>query len=345
MTTPRTPQVDRSVFRTLAAISTAMVIVILFIFTVFFAITVHPGFGDSDLNRRLRELHFVLLWPTLLLITGAVVTAHVFVLRLLRPLRELAHGVTRLTGGDLDVVISAGTRDEFATLTSGFNQMVARVREMIGARDQLLLDVSHELRSPITRMKVALELLPGSEARSRMALDVREMEAMVTELLELERLRDGRSIQRETFDLALLVRNLAASFAGRTPAVQLRTGGERVDVHADARMIGIVLRNLIDNAVTHSLADSGPVVVEVTGQNATAIVSVRDDGPGIPESEAANIFEPFYRIDRSRSRRTGGYGLGLSICKRVIDAHDGRIDVTARSPRGTTFVVTLNRQR
>lgn len=345
MTPPRHPPVDRSVFRRLALISTVMVLVILTIFTTFFAVTVRPPFDDPELNQRLQRLHGIAVLPTLALITAVVVVAHVFVLRLLRPLRELAHGVTRLTGGDLDVVISGGTRDEFATLTTGFNQMVARVREMIGARDQLLLDVSHELRSPITRMKVALELLPESDARTRMALDVREMEAMVTELLELERLRDGRSIQRDTFDLGLLVRNLAVSFAGRTPEVQLRTDGERLDVHADARMIGIVLRNLIDNAVTHSLPDSGPVVVEVTGAGATAIVSVRDDGPGIPESEAAHIFEPFYRIDRSRSRRTGGYGLGLSICKRVIDAHDGRIDVTPRSPRGTTFVVTLNRER
>jgi signal transduction histidine kinase len=339
---PRTP-VDRSVFRRLALITTVMVLVILTIFTAFFALTVRPPFDDAILNRRLQRMHALGILPTLALITSVVIVAHVFVLRLLRPLRELAHGVTRLTGGDLDVVIKSGTRDEFATLTSGFNQMVTRVREMIGARDQLLQDVSHELRSPITRMKVALELLPDSDVRTRMALDVREMEAMVAELLELERLRDGRAIHKETFDLVLLVRNLVASFSGRTPEVQLRAAADRLDVHADARTIGVVIRNLLDNAVTHSLADSGPVVVAITGEGDTVTVAVSDDGPGIPESEAANVFEPFYRIDRSRSRRTGGYGLGLSICKRVIDAHAGRIEVRPRSPRGTTFVVTLPR--
>jgi signal transduction histidine kinase len=335
------PSVDRSVFRRLALITTVMVIVILTIFTAFFALTVRPPFDDEVLNRRLQRLHAMGVLPTLALITAVVAVAHVFVLRLLRPLRELAHGVTRLTSGDLEVVIKSGTRDEFATLTSGFNQMVARVREMIGARDQLLQDVSHELRSPITRMKVALELLPESDVRTRMALDVREMEAMVAELLELERLRDGRTIHKETFDLVLLARNLVASFGGRAPEVRLRAAADRLDVHADARMIGVVLRNLIDNAVTHSLADSGPVAVEITGDGDPVTVAVSDDGPGIPESEAANIFEPFYRIDRSRSRRTGGYGLGLSICKRVIEAHDGRIEVRPRSPRGTTFVVTM----
>ena len=341
MTTRREPPVDRSVFRRLAFISTVMVGVILTILTTFFALTIFPAFDDEAINERLRHLHGPLILPTFALITLAVLVAHVFVLRLLRPLRELAHGVARLSAGDLDVVVSGSTRDEFATLTGGFNQMVTRVREMIGARDQLLLDVSHELRSPITRMKVALELLPESEARARMALDVREMEAMVTELLELERLRDGRAAQPEAFDLVLLARNQVASFAGRTPEVRLRPAADRIDVHADARMIGVVLRNLLDNAVTHSLPDSGPVVLEISREAGMVRLSVTDDGPGIPESEAANVFEPFYRIDRSRSRKTGGYGLGLSICKRVIDAHGGRIDVTPRTPRGATFVVVL----
>jgi signal transduction histidine kinase len=219
--------------------------------------------------------------------------------------------------------------------------MVARVREMLGARDQLLLDVSHELRSPITRMKVALELVPDSDAKARLAADVREMEAMVTELLELERLRDGRSIRKDRVDLAALVTTVAASFDGRHPPVRVLPATERIDVDADARMIAIVIRNLVDNAVTHSLRDSGPVTVQVSRQGDEVEVSVSDDGPGIPDAEAAHIFEPFYRVDRSRSRRTGGYGLGLSICKRVVASHGGRINVTARRPRGTTFTVTL----
>jgi two-component system, OmpR family, sensor histidine kinase ArlS len=102
-----------------------------------------------------------------------------------------------------------------------------------------------------------------------------------------------------------------------------------------------VLRNLIDNAITHSLPNSGPVTVDVTRDATSVRIAVSDDGPGLPEPEAAHVFEPFYRLDRSRSRRTGGYGLGLSICKRAVDAHGGRINIIPRQPRGTTFVVTL----
>lgn len=333
--------VERSVFRRLAVITTVMALVILVILTLFFALTVRPHFSDPQLNQRLRQSHFLLLWPTMALIAGVVLIAHVLLLRMLLPLRALADGVGRLTHGDLDVVIDRSTRDEFATLTDGFNQMVARVREMIGARDQLLLDVSHELRSPITRMKVALELVPDSDARARLAADVREMEAMVTELLELERLRDGRSIRKQRLDLARLARSIASSFAGRHPEVRVVPSTEKIDVDADARMFEVVLRNLIDNAVTHSLPESGPVAVEVSRHDGNVTVTVSDDGPGIPEPDAAHIFEPFYRVDRSRSRRTGGYGLGLSICKRVVESHGGRIDVLPRRPRGTTFVVRL----
>jgi signal transduction histidine kinase len=336
------PPVERSVFRRLAVITTVMAFVILAVFTLFFAVTVQPNFADPALNARLRRAHFTLILPTLGIIVVVVVIAHIRLLRLLMPLRSLADGVSRLTRGDLNVVISGSSRDEFATLTSGFNQMVARVREMIGARDQLLLDVSHELRSPITRMKVALELLPETDIRDRLASDVREMEAMVTELLELERLREGRTIRREQVDVVLLASNVVASFAGREPQVQMAAiSVPRALASVDARMLSLVIRNLVDNAVTHSSPDSGPVTVTVVGDDACVELSVSDEGPGIPESDAGQVFEPFYRVDRSRSRLTGGYGLGLSICKRVVEAHGGTIRLEAKQPRGTTFVVRL----
>jgi signal transduction histidine kinase len=341
MTMAASRPVERSVFRRFAVITTTMALAVVVLWIAFFALTVVPHFSNPEVNRWLRHSHFTLILPTVGVTTIIILVAHVRVLRLMRPLRGLAEGVTRVTDGDLDAVVETSSRDEFATLTNGFNQMVARVREMIGARDQLLLDVSHELRSPITRMKVALELLPESDVHARLAADVREMEMMVTELLELERLRDGRTIRRERVDVATLTRTIVASFDGSTPGVRLAAGEDPITIDADGRMLGVVLRNLVDNAVTHSLPDSGPVTVGVSRSRTEVTISVTDDGPGIPESEAAHVFEPFYRVDRSRSRRTGGYGLGLSICKRVIDAHGGRIDLVARHPRGTSFVVTL----
>lgn len=344
MKEPRAAHVEQSVFRRLSIITTVLAVAELVVITLFFALTVRPHFESDELNRQLRAAHFVLIGPVLLIIITMVVVAHLRLRKLLLPLRALADGVNRLTSGDLDVVVPGSSRDEFATLTNAFNQMVRRVREMIAAREQLLRDVSHELRSPITRIKVALELLPDSEPRARLGADVRELEAMVTELLEMERLRSGYEIRKEPIDLVLLARNVIASFGETTPPIVLRTGGDAIVVQADSRMMSVVLRNLVENAVTHSLPDSAPVELTIDQVTDGARLRVIDDGPGIPESETENIFEPFYRLDRSRSRRTGGYGLGLSICKRVVTAHGGTIAVHRRDGRGTIFEIVLPQQ-
>jgi len=333
--------VDRSVFRRLAFITTMTAVAVLLILTVFFALTVNPHFGSPELNRRLRSAHFALIGPVLLLVVGVILIAHQRLRRLLLPLRALADGVVRLTRGDLNVSIASSSRDEFAALTDAFNRMVTRVREMLAAREQLLTDVSHELRSPITRMKVALELLPDSETRTRLAADVHELEALVTEVLELQRLQSVHGIHKEPMDLVLLTENVVASFGQTKPAITMKAGERPVSIAADMRLMTVVLRNLIENAVTHSLPDSGPVFVSVEKTAAGVVIRVQDDGPGIPEQEAERVFEPFYRLDRSRSRQTGGYGLGLSICKRAIAAHGGRLAVERRAPRGSIFVIEL----
>jgi signal transduction histidine kinase len=218
--------------------------------------------------------------------------------------------------------------------------MVERVGGMLAARDQLLLDVSHELRSPITRIKVALELLPDGEARAGLATDVRELEAMVTELLELERLRDGRALRPETIDVGRLAREVIAGFGHARPPVALVTGAACL-ARGDARMLAMTIRNLVDNAVTHALPDSGPVEVSVARDDHGVTVRVADDGPGIPEADLPHVFEPFYRVDRSRSRHTGGYGLGLSICRRTAQAHGGTLTADRKPGRGTVFTLVL----
>jgi len=132
-------------------------------------------------SRKVSSAHDRLL--------GLLLLLHVFLRRALRPLRALHDGVATLGRGDLDVTVGPRTRDEFGELTDAFNRMVGRVREMVRSRDQLLLDVSHELRSPLTRMKVALALAPEGDSERRLVAEVAQMEIMVGELLELERFR------------------------------------------------------------------------------------------------------------------------------------------------------------
>lgn len=295
-----------------------------------------------DYGEHVRGLHEKMLWLLLFLMVGVVCTAYVFQRRLLRPVRLLDEGVARLSTGDLNVAVPVVTRDEFGALTDTFNKMVGRVKQMIQARDQLLLDVSHELRSPLTRLKVALALLPDDENRAGMAGDLNEMEVMIAELLELERMREGRGLRRERRDLAPVLRELAEVYSNDPPGVRLLALPE-IWLDIDREKIRVVLRNLLENARKFSLPDSGPIEITVDSDAGNIIVRVCDDGPGIPEPDLPNLFEPFYRVDRSRSRKTGGYGLGLSICKRIMEAHEGSISVTNNPHRGASFALIFNK--
>lgn len=293
------------------------------------------------LSERMRTAHLVVPGVVLLLIAMVVFAAHGVLKRLLLPLRWLGDGVGRLSEGDLDVAVPTRSGDEFGTLTAAFNRMVGRIKDMIRARDQLLLDVSHELRSPVTRLKVALELVADPDMKARMAADLAEMEIMIGELLELERLRDGRRISTARQDVVSLLDEVARNYDDRPPSVRVVPTTPEILVDIDRDRMRTVIRNLLENAIKYSLPDSRPVEVSATPNGQNLVIRVSDDGPGIPERDMPNLFEPFFRVDRSRSKKTGGYGLGLSIAKRIVEAHGGTIAAENTGARGASFVVTL----
>jgi signal transduction histidine kinase len=173
-----------------------------------------------------------------------------------------------------------------------------------------------------------------------MAGDLAEMEAMITELLELERLRDARGIRPARQDVMPVLTRTLQQFRDRPPGVRIASTTQETVLDVDADKLVVVIRNLVENAVKYSLPDSRPVEVSIAREGGSLIIGVTDDGPGIPPADLGNLFEPFFRVDRSRSRKTGGYGLGLSICKRIVEAHGG--EITAQNNvtgRGASFVL------
>ncbi|MGH9841794.1 MAG: sensor histidine kinase [Blastocatellia bacterium] len=292
-------------------------------------------------TERMETAHLVIPVVLLLLMAALVFAAHAVLRRLLQPLRWLGDGVAELSEGHLDVIVPKRSADEFGALTDAFNQMVGRVKDMIRARDQLLLDVSHELRSPLTRLKVALELVGDVDMKARMAADVVEMEIMIGELLELERLRDGHGIRTARQNVVSILDEVARNFHDRPPSVRVAPTTAEIFVDIDADRMRTVIRNLLENAIKYSLPDSRAVEVSATQNAEQVVIRVTDDGPGIPERDLPGLFEPFFRVDRSRSRKTGGYGLGLSISKRIVEAHGGTIAVENNARRGASFIVTL----
>lgn len=294
-------------------------------------------------GQTLSRAHDQMLILLLILMVGVIVATYLVLRRALRPLRLLGEGVTRLSEGQLDVEVPKQSADEFGLLTDAFNRMARRVRDMIQGREQLLRDVSHELRSPLTRMKVALEMFPQGRQKQTMAADVAEMETMVTELLELERMRGGHRVRVERLDLIAVAREIVARYSARPPGVRMRSAAATLPVDAEGDGVRTVLRNIIENALKFSLPDSQPIEVSVAALAGEAEVRIRDDGAGVAEDEVGRLFEPFFRPDPSRSKRTGGYGLGLSICRRIMEAHGGTIAVERHEGRGTTLVLRFPR--
>jgi len=259
----------------------------------------------------------------------------------LRPLRWLKEGVDKVSEGDLTTRVPVVRMDEIGQVGRAFNHMTSRVEQMLNDHDRLMADVSHELRSPLARMKVALEMMPEGDKRDQIAADIREMEALTAALLERERIKNRAShLQTEEFDLVALIREVVKTFKDEEPGVNLTAAPDTLPAVADQALIKVLLQNLVDNAVKFSSEDSAPVEVSVDINEKAVTITVADDGPGIPTEQAEKVLEPFVKLDPSRGHRNG-YGLGLNLCQRIVQAHAGEINIEQRQPRGARVVVIL----
>jgi signal transduction histidine kinase len=182
-----------------------------------------------------------------------------------------------------------------------------------------------------------LEFLPEGKARESLRGDIDDVEAMITEILETARLQHaGGHLDYAPLDLSKLLREVLPAFDHMSPGVKLEDPPRDAVVFGDASLIKTVLTNVVSNGIKYSQESAEPVAVAVSREATHVVVRVRDRGAGIAPEAVPFIFEPFYRADQSRSRRTGGYGLGLSLCKTIMEAHKGRIDVLSRPGEGTT---------
>lgn len=285
-----------------------------------------------------KELHLVLLIAFLSIILGI---CFLLIRNILMPVRRLTSGMREVSGGNLDHRVEIRSEDELGELARSFNEMRERIRLMLRSREQLLLDVSHELRSPLARIKVALECPDDAATRGSIAEDVREMERMVTEILETERLdRSGAIIMKEETALLPLLREAAVELQVAPEEISF-TGAGEVRVRGDHRLLAMLFRNLIENALKFSEPGKGRIDVSVREVEGAAVVEISDQGIGIPPEDLPFVFEPFFRVDRSRSKKTGGYGLGLGLCNTIARAHGGSMEIESAPGRGTLVRVIL----
>lgn len=272
-------------------------------------------------------------WITLGVLLLLTVLAFAYVRRLLRPLEAINAGVARFGAGNFGTPITTPRRDELGDLAEHINTMARSLQGMLDAKRALLLAISHELRSPLTRARVNAELVGEGEHRDALLRDLGSMRDLITDLLESERLASGHAaLQTEAVHLPALVRDLVgAQFAGVPLVLQL---DETLPaVQADPVRLKLLLRNLIDNALRHGAgAPQPPVVTLAREPDGMLRLAVRDFGPGVSDEQLAHLAEPFHRTDAARARSTGGVGLGLYLCRLVVQAHGGTLGFARAEP-------------
>lgn len=319
---------------TISLLCTATIALILVLFGVLV-----DTIRESTENAFLLHNVFISISIGLLIILYILVYFHIK--RLFKPMQEIKKAVETVADGNFDLQIPIKRADEFGELAESFNKMANEIQAMLKYKDQLLSDVSHELRTPLTRMRLAAEMMEEGKEKESMISDLKDMSHLVETLLESNRLNYGiSSLNKQPFDLTELLSSLASEQADSIPAVHLQSS-DSILINADLSLIKMLFRNLIENAIKYSAHQEEPVTIELKQQSEQVIISIKDHGMGIPEKALALIYEPFYRVEQSRSKNTGGYGLGLSIARKVVDTHQGKITIKNAKPTGIIATVEL----
>ncbi|HEY0491318.1 MAG TPA: ATP-binding protein [Telluria sp.] len=231
-------------------------------------------------------------------------------------------------------------------LAERIDHMAARIEGLLDAQRNLVHSVSHELRTPIARLEFALELLRGAAGDpaldgriAAMEGDLSELNALVGELLSMTRLDSPQALQLERFDLAHALDGCREALDPAGPAPSFSLGAGLGEVTGDRRLLVRAICNVMRNAQKYA---QGRIELDARrADDGSVAIMIDDDGPGIPQEERERIFEPFYRLDRSRDRATGGFGLGLSIARKAVRLHGGGIVVDASPLGGARFTITL----
>ncbi|HSS20600.1 MAG TPA: ATP-binding protein [Pyrinomonadaceae bacterium] len=312
----------------------------------------------AELPPRIAPLIFHPLFHLLAIVLAGALFCYWLARYLTSPIGKLRTATRELADGNLSVRVGqtlGSRRDELVSLAADFDEMAEKIQSLINSQRRLLGDISHELRSPLARLNVALELArqrSGAEAAS--ALDRIHQEAetlnyMIGQLLALTRLESGaQELDKNSLDLAQLVREIVrdADFEARARKRSVvLTSEEKIIVDGVPNLLRPAIENVVRNAVQHT-AEGTAVEVNLsttqTGPDGNSVVLVvRDHGPGVPEESLGKIFRPFYRVDEARNREAGGVGLGLAITERAILLHGGSVQASNAVDGGLNVTIVL----
>ena len=297
--------------------------------------------GVKPANQALQGQGFG--WLLALVGLAVALGSYPIIRRLTQRLESLQRGVERWGGGDLSTRLQTEGNDEVAYLAERFNHAAQRIESLLMSHKSLLANASHELRSPLARIKMSLELSglsASSPQRTEISRSIAELDLLIDEILLASRL-DTKQADAEPME-SLDLTGLAAEECAQAKAeLAVSATGRSLVIEGSPRLIRRLMRNLLENAKRYG---QGDVTLELTqqrlGQQELVVIAVHDRGPGVPPSQRERIFEPFYRLPGA-SERDGGVGLGLALVKSISERHGGNVRCEARAGGGATFVVQL----
>ncbi|MEM7259866.1 MAG: HAMP domain-containing sensor histidine kinase [Pseudomonadota bacterium] len=297
-------------------------------------------------HRHQHNRHRNGFWFPIVLLLTILGACYWLLRRMLRPVQDIKKAVQSMGAGHLDTRVPVRSGNDLGVLAGSINTMASDIEKLLDAKRQLLLGASHELRTPVTRAKIAAQMLDKSTNQARIVEDLDEMESLIADIMESERVTGGHAALNLTQVNAAELTEAVLSELHCQDSVTTQFAADLPALQADATRLRLLLRNLISNALKHGESDQPPQVT-IKADNTAIHIAVSDYGGGIEAEHLARLTEPFYRADPSRARATGGFGLGLHISDLIVQAHGGTMAFDSTVGQGTTVrvVLPLNSQR
>ena len=307
--------------------------------------------GFTSIQVLFKEIGLFFIWGGLIAVAIALVMTFFLSRKILAPVKTLTSAARRLGRGDLSQRVQLKDKGEMGELSKAFNSMAGDLERTEQLRQNMVADAAHELRTPLSNIRGYLEAMrdgikkPDTDTIRSIDEEATLLSQLVDDLQALSLAEAGElKLDRQAEDIIKLIKQAVAAKQTQAIAkgvsISTEVSKKLPSVNVDSRRIGQVLHNLLENAIAHT-TKSGSIVVTAQKQDNWVKVSVTDTGEGIPAEDLPSIFERFYRVDKSRARATGGSGLGLTIARRLVEAHGGKIEVQSELGKGSRFTFTL----
>lgn len=287
------------------------------------------------------------LFEAIVLISLSVLLlAYLLVKRMINPIQNIQQAATKIGQGELTHRIDINREDELGLLAKEVNFLADNVVEMLEAKQRLNMGVSHELRSPLTRAKLQIEMLNDPLKRESLLDEIQAMESIIASLLESEAINYGhKKLDLGNVDIDRSIKDLVSSSHFLNDIEIESDIYENISIEADPILFQVMLKNIFENASRYTTEDKKQIDISVLQANEEINIIIRDYGPGLAIKDLDKVFEPFFRAEESRSRSSGGYGLGLYLTKQIADAHGGRISIQNHENGGAEVSLHLPKKQ